>query len=133
MRKIVFILAAGTSIAMLAAAVAVVEFSVSTTTAFSAVLIAFLMVATVLVWHNKKDGSSSSEGEIPQKSRTALKWLFFPFLIGAIGGLVMALQEGWNAGDTIGAAGFGVFAFLIAFELLRRKRATRTGKMDESQ
>jgi len=41
----------------------------------------------------------------------------------AAGALVMALQAGWTVGDTIGAIFFGAFALLVAYEVVRRRRA----------
>jgi cobalamin synthase len=120
MRKSILFLAAFATIAMLIAVLAVVKYSESMTVAFLPVVVVFIMLAVPLVWRSSKH----EYGGTSNRSRTGLKWLFVPFAIGVLGALLMALREGWDVGDTIGAIFFGVFAFLIMFEMRRRRRAT---------
>lgn len=123
MGKNLFLLAVFTTIGIVLAALAVTKYSVPMTVAFVPVFIVFLLLAGILVWRNRKHGVSHNE--VGVKNRP-LMWLFVPFAIGAIGALIMALQDGWNAGDTIGTIFFGVFALLIGYEWLRRRRATHS-------
>jgi hypothetical protein len=121
-RNLVF-LAVFTTITMLLSVLAVMRYGVPIIVAFAPVVLVFLILAVLFVWRNRK-GSFAASDTTSEKSKAALKWLFIPFGIGAAGALVTALQGGWSVGDTIGAILFGVFALLLGYEVMRRRRAT---------
>jgi len=125
MGKSILLLAALTSIAMLLAVFAVMEYSVPITAASFGVVIVFVILAALLGWRGSKNQSLAGDAT-PDHGRKGLKWLYLPYVIGAVYGLVMALKEGWNVGHTVGAIFFGIFSLLIAGEWLRRRRATRS-------
>jgi hypothetical protein len=116
-------LAVFTSITMLLSVLAVMRYGVPIIVAFAPVVLVFLILAVLFVWRNRKGGLAASDAT-SEKSHAALKWLFIPFGIGGAGALVMALQGDWSVGDTIGAIFFGVFALLLGYEAVRRRRAT---------
>jgi hypothetical protein len=120
-RNLLF-LAVLTSVAMLLSVFAVMRYGVPIILAFGPVALVFLIVSVFIVRRNRKGGLAASDTR-SEKSQAALKWLFVPFGIGAVGALVMALQGGWSAGDTVGAIFFGVFALLLGYEVVRRRRA----------
>jgi hypothetical protein len=64
--------------------------------------------------------------EPSSKSKNRLTLLLVPLFLGAIGGVISALREGWNIGDTIGACGFVVLSALIIYESTRRNRNARS-------
>jgi TctA family transporter len=107
---------------MLLAVVAVERYSVSPLYAFIPVLLAFVAIG-IVVFRPSKHGQAASSLASVSRNRTALMRLAIPFLIGAIYALIMALREGWNTGDTIGAIFVGVFALLALLELLRNKHS----------
>ena len=121
-RNVLFV-AIFTTVTMLLSVFAVTRYGVPIIVAFAPVFLMFLIVSVSFVWRNRKGGSAASD-TTSQKSQTALKRLFIPFGIGAAGALVMALQGGWSVGDTIGAILFGVFALLLGYEVVRRRRTT---------
>jgi TctA family transporter len=123
MGKNLLFLAVFTSITMLLSVLAVMRYGVPIIVAFAPVVLVFLIIAVLFVWRNRKGGIAASD-TTSEKSQAALKWLFIPFAIGAAGALVMALQRGWSVGDTIGAIFLGVFALLLCYEVVRRRRAT---------
>jgi hypothetical protein len=122
MERNILFLAVLTSVAMLLSVFAVVRYGVPIIVAFGPVALAFLIVAVFFVWRNRKGGLAVSDTR-SERSQAALKWLFVPFGVGAVGAPVMALQGGWSVGDTVGAIFFGVFALLLGYEVVRRRRA----------
>jgi len=95
MRKSIPLLAALTSIAMLLAVFSVMEYSVPISAASFGVVIVFVLLAALLGWRGSKDQFLDGDAT-PDHGRKGLKWLYLPFVIGGIYGLVMALKEGWK-------------------------------------
>jgi uncharacterized membrane protein YfcA len=123
MKKSIFLLGAFTTMAMLLAALVVMRYGVSMTVAFGSVFIMSMLLSATLIWRNRKN---KAHGHKDSDKSGRLKWLIVPFAAGAIGAPILASQQAWNVGDTVGAILFGVFALLIGYELLRRRRATHS-------
>lgn len=125
MRKSILLLAAFTSTAIIVAVLAVMKYSVRITVAFLPVIVLFLILAALLIRRSRIAEFAAHSGA-SDNGRTALKWLSVPFVIGAIGAVVMTSEEGWNTGDTIGAIVFGIFAILMGYELMHRRPPTHS-------
>jgi hypothetical protein len=123
MRKDLLLIVLLTTGVMLLAVLAVVKYSISMAIAFSGVITAFAIFAAALVWRSRP--AVSNYRAIPEANWPLLK-IIWPFVIGAIGVLFMALREGWNIGDTIGAIFFSVLVLLASHEMVRRRRSSNS-------
>jgi putative effector of murein hydrolase LrgA (UPF0299 family) len=116
-----------TSVAMASAVLGVTRYSIPADIAFPAVILIFALLAYLLVWR-KPERREIDSGKGAGRGKNRLLLLFVPMGLGAIGALVLALQEGWNIGDTIGACVFVVLSLLIGYEIIRRNRNANTSR-----
>jgi hypothetical protein len=125
MRKRVLYIVLLTSVAIILAVIGVTRYAWPMSITFPAVILVFSLLAYLFLWRNGERRVATSSGS-SNKSKSALKWLFVPFVLGAIGALISALMEGWNVGDTIGACVFAVLSLLVISKLIRRKGNVHT-------
>lgn len=110
-----------TSVVMALAVLGITRYSTPMIVAIPSVIVVFALSAYVLLLRIPKADSLEPSG----KSKNRLTLLLIPLVLGAISGLVAALQEGWNIGDTIGACVFVALSALIIYESTRRNRNAR--------
>jgi uncharacterized membrane protein YfcA len=111
-----------TSIVMALAVLEITRYSTPMIVAIPLLIVVFAICAYILLLRKPKSDSSKPSGN----AKNRLPLLFIPLALGAIGGLVSALQEGWNIGDTIGACVFLVLSSMIIYESNRRNRNARS-------
>ena len=111
-----------TSAVMALAVLGTTRYSTPMIVAIPSVIVVFALSAYVLLLRKPKLGSSNPS----DKSKNRLTLLLIPLVLGAIGALASALQEGWNVGDTIGACVFIVLSAMIIYEAVRRNRNARS-------
>ena len=113
-----------TSIVIALAVLGITRYSIRVIVALPFVIVVFTLSAYVLLLRRPKSDSAEPIG----KNKKRLSLLLVPLVIGAAGGLLSALQEGWNIGDTIGACVFVALSALIIYESSRRSRNVRNAR-----
>ena len=122
MKKQWFFLIAFMSIADLLVALAVIRGYVSVETGAFEVIAAFALGAGFFYWwSSERKLERRTQGS--DKTSRALIWLLVAVAVPGIGGIIQAMHEKWDIGDTIGLAFFMLFATLCIYEILRRRRA----------
>ena len=119
MKRILLLVSFG-SVSMAVAAIGVTRYRWPVSITYTGVIVLFSLLSYLLFWHGAGRRVAVARGN-ENKTKGGLKLLFIPFVLGAISALFLALKEGWNVGDTIGACVFVVFAVLVVSELIRRK------------
>jgi uncharacterized membrane protein len=117
-----FFLIAFVCIATILVALAIIKGYLPAETGGVAVIVAFALGAGFFYsWRSKRKLERLTQAS--DKTSNALIWLLVIFTISAIVGVIQAMQEKWNIGDTIGLTFFILFATSCVYEILRRRRA----------
>ncbi|HET6841445.1 MAG TPA: hypothetical protein VFK06_07125 [Candidatus Angelobacter sp.] len=125
MKKEWLFLIAFMCIALLLVAVAIIRGYLPAETGGVAVIIAFALGAGFFYsWISKRKLERRTQGS--DKKSNALIWLLLAVAIPGVGGIIQALHEKWDSGNTIGLTFFMLFATSCIYEILRRRRTNDT-------
>ena len=120
-KKLWFFLIVFMSVADLMVALAIIRGYVSVQTGAFAVIAAFALGAGLFLWWNRKRKlQGPTQGS--DKTRKALIWLLLAVAVPGVGGIIQAMDEKWDSGNTFGLAFLMLFATLCIYEIIRLRR-----------
>lgn len=119
MKKPILYVASLATIGMLLCAFIVMKHPGSLVIVYSILAVSLATICTVVVLRQTV-GFSLARTRSVNRNKTAIKIFLVIFGVGAVNGLVGALEEGWKISDTVGACLWCVITTLLVREYFRK-------------